>query len=116
MRGIIRTVSITILIFAVTLLEAGSLSAKVLVCNNNPDFFSKKCTVHPYSVTKVVAGNVTRGHLIGCQFKSYTCINGICRDNFGTMQIPYSHGMDDLPGFCALLCRTPECQDPQGWQ
>ncbi|SDB41306.1 hypothetical protein SAMN05660653_01996 [Desulfonatronum thiosulfatophilum] len=113
---VVRAGTAVILTIAATLLMAGSLSARTLFCNNNSDYFSKRCTVHPYAVTRVEAGNLVKGHLIGCQFKSYTCINGLCQDNYGPFQINYSISMDDHQGFCALLCRDPICTDPQGWR
>ena len=116
MRGIIRTALVTILILATTLLAVGNLSARTLICNTNEDFFSKRCTIHPYAFAKVVDGNVVKGHLIGCQYKSYTCINGLCLDNYGPNQINFSLRMEDHPGFCDLLCRNPMCTDPLGWQ
>ena len=107
---------LTTLIITATLLFVGEVSARTLVCNNNPDYFSKRCTIHPYAVTKIVLGQVVKGHLVGCQFKSHTCMNGICRDNYGYSEIPYFISMDDHPGFCSLLCNNPECTDPQGWR
>lgn len=105
-----------LLIAALTFLTAGHLFARTFVCQNNPDYFSKRCTLHPYAVTKIVDGKVVKGHLVGCQFKSYTCIDGICRDNYGYSEIPYDISMDDHQGFCSLLCNNPSCNDPQGWR
>ncbi|MCW7753398.1 hypothetical protein OOT00_05285 [Desulfobotulus sp. H1] len=112
----IRSVRILILIAAVILFTAGHLSARTLICQNNPDYFSKRCTLHPYAVTRVVDGQVVKGHLVGCQFKSYTCMDGVCRDNYGPLEIPYAISMDDHQGFCRQLCNNPPCSDPLGWQ
>ncbi|RJR50190.1 MAG: hypothetical protein C4576_05930 [Desulfobacteraceae bacterium] len=90
--------------------------ARTYICKSNPDYFSKRCTIHPYAVTKRVDGQDHKGHLVGCQFKTYTCIDGICRDNYGFAEIPFEFSMDDYAGFCSLLCRNPECFDPDGWQ
>lgn len=107
---------ILVLIAALTLLTADHLFARSFVCQSNPDYFSKRCTLHPYAVTKIVDGQIVRGHLVGCQFKSYTCMDGVCRDNYGTREIPYDISMDDHQGFCSLLCNHPSCSDPQGWR
>lgn len=94
--------------------------ARTFMCYSNPDYFSKRCTIHPYAITKVVDGKAHKGHLVGCQFKSYTCLDGICRDNYGPAQVPFNFSMDDLKGFCYLLCQNPPClttPDPNsGWQ
>lgn len=107
---------VLVLIAVVILLSAGHLSARTLICQNNPDYFSKRCTLHPYAVTQIMNGQIVKGHLIGCQFKSYTCMDGVCRDNYGPLEIPYSVSMDDHQGFCSLLCNNPSCNDPLGWR
>jgi len=99
-------------------------AAQTFMCPSNPDYFSKRCTVHPNAITKVVNGLVEKGHLVGCQFKSYSCIreNGRyqCRDNYGAAVVPFDFPMTDLKKFCDLLCNSPACtqaQDPNsGWQ
>ncbi|PTN35951.1 hypothetical protein C6366_10385 [Desulfonatronum sp. SC1] len=117
MRKIILTATLALaLLFMATLLTSGNLFARTMICKNDPDYFSKRCTLHPYAVTKVVNGNVVRGHLVGCQFKSYTCMVGVCEENNGPMQIPYYVSMDHHSGFCDLLCNNPTCKDPLGWQ
>ncbi|TYT75489.1 hypothetical protein [Desulfobotulus mexicanus] len=107
---------VLVLIAVVTLMTAGHLFARTLICKDNPDYFSKRCTLHPYAVTRVVDGQVVKGHLVGCQFKSYTCMGGVCSDNYGHSEIPYDISMDDHQGFCSLLCNNPSCNDLLGWQ
>lgn len=89
-------------------------SARTFICNSNPDYFSKRCTVHPNAITKIVNGMVVKGHLVGCQFKSYSCLGNKCQDNYGTAAIPFDFPMTDLNKFCSLLCTTPTCTEP--WQ
>lgn len=83
------------------------------MCNSNPDYYSKRCTVHPNAITRVTDGRVEKGHLVGCQFKSYTCIksNGKyqCADNYGAVKVPFDFAMTDLDKFCTLLCTNPSC-------
>lgn len=104
----------------VALLALPSMAAaQTLMCPNNPDFFTKRCTVHPYAITRVVNGKVEKGHLVGCQFKSYSCMKmegGYqCRDNYGgPAVIPFDFPMTDLKRFCSLLCTNPSCTEP--WQ
>jgi len=111
-----RLVLAATLCIAAIFLSSGNLFARTMICNANPDYFSKRCTLHPYAVTKVVAGQIQKSHLIGCQFKSYTCGNGICQDNYGLQEAFFSHSMDDHQAFCHLLCNNPSCNDPLGWQ
>lgn len=116
MLGIVRTALATVLIITAMLLAAGNLSAGSFVCEGNPDYFTKRCVVHPYVVTKRVDGRDLKGHLVGCQFKSYSCVDGLCKDNYNSNQmIPYFIDMNDIKGFCDLLCRNPECPD-SGWK
>ena len=93
-------------------------AAQTLMCPNNPDYFTKRCTVHPNAITKVENGLVEKGHLVGCQFKSYSCMRMDgryqCRDNYGTTVIPFDFPMTDLKRFCSLLCTNPSCTEP--WQ
>lgn len=110
------------------LLAAGLLpciaEAQTFICASNPDYFSRRCTIHPNAITKVVNGVVEKGHLVGCQFKSYSCLreNGRnqCRDNYGSAVIPFDFPMTDLTRFCELLCTNPACAQTQGsgsgWQ
>jgi len=98
-------------------LPCGAL-AQTFTCATNPDYFSKRCTVHPYAITKVVNGVVEKGHLVGCQFKSWSCIREEgryqCRDNYGSTVIPFDFPMTDLNRFCSLLCTAPPCSET--WQ
>ena len=84
-------------------------TARTYMCSSNPDYFSKRCTVHPYAVTQRVDGADIKGHLVGCQFKSWTCMQSVCRDNYGTAQIPFFFPMDDIKQFCYHLCNNPSC-------
>lgn len=101
-----------------------SAQAQTFMCASNPDYFTKRCTIHPYAITKVTNGIVEKGHLVGCQFKSYSCLKldgkYQCRDNYGTAVIPFDFSMNDLKKFCALLCTNPACPQTQdqnsGWQ
>jgi hypothetical protein len=86
-------------------------SAQIFTCNNNPDYFTKRCTIHPNAITKVVKGMVVKGHLVGCQFKSYSCLGTQCQDNFGTAVVPFDFPMTDLNSFCSLLCKAPACTE-----
>ena len=88
---------------------AGTVSAEVYTCPANRDFFSNRCTVHANAITRVTNGMVNKGHLVGCQSKSFSCINGVCSDNFGTGTVPFTFSMDNLAGFCNLLCVNPKC-------
>lgn len=88
--------------------------ARSYYCNSNPDYFTKRCTVHPYSYTKMVDGQAHKGHIVGCQFKSYICMDGLCKDNFGSAEVPFNFSMDDFTSFCNLLCNNPACDDV--WQ
>ena len=88
--------------------------ARTYMCNSNPDYFTKRCTVHPYAYTKMVDGQAHKGHIVGCQFKSYICMDGVCKDNFGSAELPFDFSMDDFTSFCNLLCNNPACDD--GWQ
>ncbi len=87
--------------------------AQTFICNSNPDYFSKRCTIHPNAITKVTNGVVEKGHLVGCQFKSWSCLKldgrYQCRDNYGTAVIPFDFPMTDLKMFCNLLCTNPAC-------
>ncbi len=73
------------------------------------------CTVQPNAVTKVADGVTEKGHLIGCQGKSYVCLkfngNYECRDTSGKAVIPFDFPMTDHAKFCNLLCATPQCAD-----
>lgn len=101
-----------------------TVNAQTFMCTSNPDYFTKRCTVHPNAITKVTNGVVEKGHLVGCQFKSWSCIREEgryqCRDNFGTTVIPFDFPMTDLKKFCYLLCNNPSCTQTQdsnsGWQ
>lgn len=98
-------------------LPCGAL-ARTFTCTSNPDYFTKRCTVHPNAITKVVNGMVEKGHLVGCQNKSFSCIKSDgkyqCRDNFGAAIIPFDFPMTDLNRFCSLLCTAPPCSS--AWQ
>ncbi|MDY0361681.1 MAG: hypothetical protein RBR08_09525 [Desulforegulaceae bacterium] len=107
---------ILILIAVQIFAAAEKLSAKTFICSQNPDYFSKRCTVHPYAITKVLDGKVVKGHLVTCQFKSFSCINGVCKDNYGHFEVPYPFALDNYKDFCSLLCTNPSCNDPLGWQ
>lgn len=108
------------LLFAVLLAAAGNVSAVTFSCPSNPDFFSNRCTVHPNAVTRVTDGVVEKGHLVGCQSKSWTCIRSDgrfqCKDNYGSTVVPFSFPMTDLKAFCTLLCTKPECKPADGWR
>lgn len=88
------------------------------ICQSDPDYFTKRCTIHPYSITKVIDGVVQKWHLVGCQFKSFSCINWKCVDNFWSKLTPYEVSfempMDSYEEFCNMLCRNPACTD--GWK
>jgi hypothetical protein len=103
-------------LFTLLMTLSGAVNAETFTCHKNPDYFTKRCTVHPYAVTKIIDGKVEKGHLVGCQFKSYTCMGGTCRDNYGSETRPYSIEMEDFKEFCELLCHNPTCYDPSGWQ
>ena len=114
----------TTLLVLVLLSLPFSAQAQTFMCASNPDYFTKRCTIHPYAITKVTNGIVEKGHLVGCQFKSYSCLKldgkYQCRDNYGTAVIPFDFSMNDLKKFCALLCTNPACPQTQdqnsGWQ
>ena len=86
-----------------------SASADTFFCSSNPDYFTKRCTVHPNAITQVTNGVTTKGHLVGGQYKSYSCINNLCKDNFGVAVIPFTFPMTDLTQFCSLLMKAPPC-------
>lgn len=100
---------------------AADCGAYTFMCVSNPDYFSKRCTVNPDAITKVTDGVVYKGHLVGCQFKSFSCMPKMgstpaqCRDNFGSAEIPFDFQMSDLEKFCYLLCKNPECS-AGGWK
>lgn len=113
-KGCISRLSLIVVIIAAGLfVSQRECGAVTYMCSSNPDYFSKRCTVHPYAITKVTDGNVEKGHLVGCQFRSFSClkIEGKyeCRDNFGTAIIPFDFPMTDLKRFCGLLCNNPSC-------
>ncbi|MDA8126335.1 MAG: hypothetical protein M0009_14245 [Deltaproteobacteria bacterium] len=114
----VRSWGMLALVVAALGLWQGRCEAITYMCQSNPDYFSKRCTVHPFSITKVVDGVVEKGHLVGCQFKSYSCLKQDgkyqCRDNYGTTVIPFDFSMNDLKGFCNLLCTNPVCTT--GWE
>jgi MFS family permease len=72
-----------------------------------------RCTVLPNAVTKVSDGVTEKGHLVGCQGKSYACLKFSgkyeCRDTSGKAVIPFDFPMTDHFRFCGLLCTTPQC-------
>ena len=61
-----------------------------------------------------LSGGKTR--LVGYQFKSYTCLNGVCQNNYKPSEWHISPNMDEHQKFCDLLCQDPRCTDPQGWR
>lgn len=87
--------------------------SQTFICSSNPDYFSKRCTIHPNAITKVTNGVVEKGHLVGCQYKSWSCLKldgkYQCKDNFGTAVVPFDFSMSDLKRFCNLLCTNPAC-------
>lgn len=103
-------------ILAIILVCSWPLStlATTLICNSNPDYFTKRCTVHPNAITRIEDGKMIKGHLVGCQFKSFSCFNNVCKDNFGAAMFPFSFPMTDLDKFCELLCKNPSCTT--AWQ
>lgn len=106
-----------LLVIMVLALPCGAL-AQTFLCSSNPDYFSKRCTIHPNAITKVTNGLVEKGHLVGCQFKSWSCLKFDgkyqCRDNYGTAVVPFDFPMTDLKRFCNLLCTNPVCTSD--WQ
>ena len=114
MHGFFRTTSVMALIIEATLLFVGKLSARTFVCHSTPDYFAKRCTFERIAV--IIVPGQPKGHFISCQFQSFMCIDGLCHNERGSEVIPYSFSLDNLQGFCDLLCRTPVCSDPQGWQ
>lgn len=108
-----------VLLTAAVLALAGNSFAQTFICSNNPDYFTKRCTIHPNAITKVVNGMIEKGHLVGCQFKSWSCLKQQdgryqCRDNYGTAVVPFDFAMTDLNRFCNLLCTAPSCSG--AWQ
>lgn len=83
--GLVRSLGILALVVAAFWLSQGICEAETYMCNSNPDYFSKRCTVHPNAISKVFDGVIEKGHLVGCQFKSYSCMKYEgkyqCRDN-----------------------------------
>ena len=112
------TFSVTAIAVLTLLTLASGSFAQTFTCTSNPDYFTKRCTIHPNAITKVVNGMVEKGHLVGCQYKSYSCLkhggNYQCQDNFGTAVIPFNFPMTDLNRFCSLLCTAPPCSG--AWQ
>jgi hypothetical protein len=114
-KGIImKNPSLTSVLCAVAVLTLASTAcAQTFICNNIPDYFTKRCTIHPYAITRVVNGMVEKGHLVGCQFKSWSCLKldgrYQCKDNYGTAVVPFDFPMTDLSRFCSLLCTAPSC-------
>lgn len=104
---------IVILCVATLLALVSGSFAQTFMCTSNPDYFTKRCTIHPNAITRVVNGMIEKGHLVGCQYKSYSCIKVDgkyqCRDNYGTTMIPFDFPMSDLKSFCNLLCTAPSC-------
>lgn len=91
-----------------------SATADTFFCSSNTDYFTRRCTVHPNAISRVTDGVATKGHLVGGQYKSFSCINNVCRDNFGTAVIPFAFPMTDLAQFCSLLLKSPPC--PGKWE
>ena len=117
-RGLVRSLGILTLAVTALWLSQGICEAETYMCSSNPDYFSKRCTVHPNAISKVFDGVIEKGHLVGCQFKSYSCMKYEgkyqCRDNFGVAVIPFDFSMNDLKRFCSLLCTNPVCAS--GWE
>jgi len=109
-----RLSSIGVLMAAVLLFPHADSAAQTFICSSNPDYFTKRCSIHPNAITRVINGVAIKGHLVGCQFKSYSCIDNVCKDNFGAAGVPYNFPMTDLSRFCYLLCNAPPC--PGKWE
>ena len=106
-----KLLTVLLLIGTILYLSSPHCSAEriSLVCQKNSDPMSNLCTIYVNSITKKVNGKTCKGHTVGCQFKSFSCINNICRDNFGTRTVSFDFSVDDHAKFCKLLCRKPAC-------
>jgi hypothetical protein len=105
------------LLFAATLAFAGSALAeeKKFICSNNNDMFTNNCKVYVEAVTRVTDGQRSTGHLVMCQSKTYTCMNGGCIENMGSgAATAFTFAMDQYAKFCSLLCTRPACSGT--WQ
>lgn len=111
LRPLVRALLALVVLAAVSSPLGQDALAASYQCGSNQDYFTKRCTVHPNSITRIVDGVVKKGHLVGCQFKSYSCLDGQCRDNYGSAVIPYSFSQDSLADFCSLLCVNPSCAE-----
>jgi len=108
----IKLLTVLLLFGAIFYLSSTHCSAQRirLTCQDNSDPMSNLCTIYVNSITKKANGKTCKGHTVGCQFKSFSCINNVCTDNFGTRTVSFDFPMHDHARFCQILCKNPACE------
>lgn len=89
-----------------------------LKCTTDNSFLTNRCKIQVNAITRVVNGQPSKGHLVSCQSKSFTCLQGKCTNNFDSSAgvKTFSFTMDSYKQFCELLCNQPACTNPGEWK
>lgn len=112
-RNKTAVVVVGIVLSLVLSLAANALASERLLCKQIDDTFKNKCDVMVDAVTRVVNNQQKKGHILICQGNWYSCLDGVCKNNFKSDAYAFSFGMSEYGQFCKLLCNNPSC--PSDW-
>ena len=105
-----RTIAIVVVLVAVPAVFCPTRAiARQYVCGSNPDSTTNRCDVLPTAKMEADGRSTIVSLRVTGQNKTFRCEKNLCLEELGTMGVSYSIPLDDMPGFCELLLRRPQC-------